>query len=63
VRDVRPFVRFIVGATLGVAAIVAYLWFGGVTTVLDRATTLAPLAAALVLALVLAEGAADGIGV
>ncbi|WP_256300600.1 lysylphosphatidylglycerol synthase domain-containing protein [Haloarchaeobius salinus] len=59
----RPAVRFLVGVTLGVTAIAAYLWFVGVGTVVSRATTLAPLFALLVLVLVLAEGAADGIGV
>jgi len=63
VHNVRPFVRFIVGATLGLAAIAVYLSVVGVTTVLDRATTLAPVVAILVLGLVLVEGAADGIGV
>ncbi|WP_440992106.1 lysylphosphatidylglycerol synthase domain-containing protein [Haloarchaeobius baliensis] len=59
----RPAVRFLVGVTLGAIAIAAYLWVVGVGTVLGRATTIAPLFAVLVLALVLAEGAADGIGV
>nr|WP_303648830.1 lysylphosphatidylglycerol synthase domain-containing protein [Haloarchaeobius litoreus] len=48
---------------MGAIAIAAYLWFVGVGTVVGRAATLAPLFAVLVLALVLAEGAADGIGV
>ncbi|MFC5368317.1 lysylphosphatidylglycerol synthase domain-containing protein [Salinirubrum litoreum] len=59
----RRVVRFAVGATLGVGALVAYLWVVGVDTVLARAAQIAPWAFGLVVLLVVLEGIADGIGV
>jgi uncharacterized membrane protein YbhN (UPF0104 family) len=56
-------VRFVVGATLGVGALVAYLWVVGIDTVLARAARIAPWAFGVVVLLVILEGMADGIGV
>jgi uncharacterized membrane protein YbhN (UPF0104 family) len=56
-------VRFAVGATLGVGALVAYLWVVGIDTVLARAARIAPWAFGVVVLLVILEGMADGIGV
>ncbi|MFC7080405.1 lysylphosphatidylglycerol synthase domain-containing protein [Halorussus caseinilyticus] len=59
----RRVVRFLVGVTLGGSAFVAYLRFVGVDSVVTRATAIAPWAVPVVVALVVAEGLADGIGV
>ncbi|SDL96662.1 Lysylphosphatidylglycerol synthase TM region [Halogranum gelatinilyticum] len=59
----RRVIRFLVGALLGLGALVGYLAFVGVDSVVSRATAIAPWAAAAVLALVVAEGLADAIGV
>lgn len=55
--------RLAVGATLGAAALVAYLLFVGIGTVVQRLTAIALATVAAVAVLVVLEGAADGIGV
>jgi uncharacterized membrane protein YbhN (UPF0104 family) len=60
VRRVR---RFVLGAGLGAIALGAYLLFVGPAAVVERATAVAPWAVGAVLALVVAEAVADGIGV
>jgi uncharacterized membrane protein YbhN (UPF0104 family) len=55
--------RFLAGATLGVGALVGYLLYVGVDSVVTQATAIAPWAVAGVVGLVVAEGLADGIGV
>lgn len=59
----RRSVRFLVGVLVGGTVLAAYLYSVGAGTVLERATAVAPWALALVIALVVLEGAADGIGV
>jgi uncharacterized membrane protein YbhN (UPF0104 family) len=60
---VRRALRFAVGFGVGVAVFAGYLHTVGTDTVLARATAVAPWAFALVVALVVLEGLADGIGV
>lgn len=55
--------RFVVGASLGLAGLAAYLWYVGPETVVERATAVAPWAVAVVALFVVAEATADGIGV
>ncbi|MFC7098963.1 lysylphosphatidylglycerol synthase domain-containing protein [Halobaculum marinum] len=59
----RRSLRFAAGATLGVAALAAYLAYAGPHQVLDRATAVAPWAVAVVAALVVCEAVVDGVGV
>lgn len=59
----RPVVRFLIGLVLGGGALLAYLWVVGPGEVLDRATAVTAWAIWLVMALVIAEAVADGIGV
>ncbi|WP_254273219.1 lysylphosphatidylglycerol synthase transmembrane domain-containing protein [Haloarcula marina] len=59
----RNLARFLLGSTLGVGALAAYLRFVGTDAVLARASTIAPAALALVACLVVAEAVVDGIGV
>ncbi|WP_276301206.1 lysylphosphatidylglycerol synthase transmembrane domain-containing protein [Halorussus lipolyticus] len=59
----RRVARFLVGVVLGGGAFAAYLWFVGVDSVVERATAIASWAIPVVVALVVAEGLADGIGV
>jgi uncharacterized membrane protein YbhN (UPF0104 family) len=59
---VRPVVRFLLGLSLGGGTLLAYLWFVGPGAVLDRATAVAGWALWLVVALVVAEAVADGVG-
>jgi uncharacterized membrane protein YbhN (UPF0104 family) len=60
---VRRLVRFLVGATLGLGALAAYLLTVGADNVASRATAIAPWAVAGVVVLLVAEGLADAIGV
>lgn len=55
--------RFAVGAALGLGGLAAYIWYVGPAAVLQRLTAVAPVAVAVVAVLVVAEGAADGVGV
>lgn len=55
--------RFAVGAALGLGGLAVYLWYVGPEAVLQRLTAVAPLAVVVVAVLVVAEGAADGVGV
>ena len=59
----RRSVRFAVGATLGGAALAAYLAYVGPQQVAARATAVAPWAVAAVAALVVCEAVVDGLGV
>lgn len=59
----RRLIRFLAGVLLGGGALAAYLWFVGVDSVVERATAIAAWAIPVVVALVVAEGLADGIGV
>jgi uncharacterized membrane protein YbhN (UPF0104 family) len=56
-------VRFLLGVLLGGGALAAYLWYVGPGAVLERASAVAVWAVAAVAVLVLAEAAADGVGV
>ncbi|WP_267642605.1 lysylphosphatidylglycerol synthase domain-containing protein [Haloarchaeobius amylolyticus] len=56
-------VRFVLGLLLGAVALAGYLLYVGPEAVLGRATAVAGWAVAVVAVLVLAEAAADGIGV
>ena len=60
---VRRSIRFLVGVLVGATVLAIYLYTVGAQTVLSRAATVAPWALAVVVALVVLEGAADGIGV
>ncbi len=55
--------RFVLGVLLGVGALAAYLWYVGPAAVLGRASAVAGWAVAAVALLVVAEAAADGVGV
>lgn len=55
--------RFALGVLLGGGAFAAYLWYVGPVTVLGRASAVAGWAVAVVAVLVVAEAAADGVGV
>lgn len=59
----RRVARFLVGVALGGGAFAAYLWFVGAGEVVERATAIAAWSVPVVVALVVAEGLADGIGV
>ncbi|ELY53604.1 lysylphosphatidylglycerol synthase domain-containing protein [Natronococcus jeotgali] len=59
----RRSLRFLLGALLGAGVFAGYVYSVGAGTVLERATAIAPWAFALVVALVVLEGLADGIGV
>jgi uncharacterized membrane protein YbhN (UPF0104 family) len=59
----RRATRFVLGAGLGGGALLAYLQWVGVDTVLARAAAVAPWALAAVVALVVAEGLVDAVGV
>lgn len=59
----RNLTRFLLGVTVGGVALSAYLWYVGLDIVLARASVTAPWAVALVIGLIIAEGAVDGIGV
>lgn len=59
----RRLVRFLAGVALGGGALAGYLATVGVSAVVERASTIAPWALAAVVAFVVAEGVADGIGV
>jgi len=60
---VRRTRRFLAGAVLGAATLGVYLLYAGPDQVLARATTFAPWAVGVVLALVVCEAVVDGIGV
>jgi uncharacterized membrane protein YbhN (UPF0104 family) len=55
--------RFVLGALLGLSGLAVYLWYVGPGEAVSRATAVAPWAVTFVALLVLAEAAADGIGV
>lgn len=59
----RGWLRFVVGVVLGGGAVAAYLVVAGADAVVARVTAVAPQTLALVVVLVAAEGAADGLGV
>ncbi|SFR63573.1 lysylphosphatidylglycerol synthase domain-containing protein [Halogeometricum limi] len=59
----RRLTRFLVGVVLGASAFAGYLAFVGVDDVLRRVGEIAPAAVAVVVLLVAAEGAVDGVGV
>lgn len=59
----RPAVRFVLGVAVGGGAFLGYLWFVGPGEVADRATAVAGWAVVLVVVLVVAEAAVDGVGV
>jgi uncharacterized membrane protein YbhN (UPF0104 family) len=56
-------VRSLIGVALGGGALLLYAWYVGVGDILGRARTVAPWALSALVLLVVAEGAADGIGV
>jgi uncharacterized membrane protein YbhN (UPF0104 family) len=60
---VRRVTRFALGVALGGGALSAYLAFVGVADVAARVRVVAPWAVAAVVALVVAEGVSDGLGV
>ena len=55
--------RFVLGTLLGGGALAAFLWYVGPEAVLARASAVAGWAVAIVAVLVVAEAAADGVGV
>lgn len=57
------YLRFALGTLLGLGGVAVYLWYVGPAEALSRATAVAPWAVAVVVLLVVAEAAADGIGV
>lgn len=62
-RNVHRHLRFVLGILLGGSALVGYLWYVGPAIVLERASAIAGWAIAAVAVLVVAEAAADGVGV
>jgi len=60
---VRNALRFALGVAVGGGAVAAYLFLVGVDAVAERALAVAPPALAAVVALVVAEGVVDGVGV
>jgi uncharacterized membrane protein YbhN (UPF0104 family) len=56
-------VRFVLGVLLGGGALAVYLWYVGPAAVIGRASSVAGWAVAAVAVLVVAEAAADGVGV
>lgn len=61
--DVRRALRFAVGVGVGATVFAGYLYTVGTDTVLARVTAITPWALALVVALIVLEGVADGFGV
>lgn len=55
--------RFVLGVLTGGGALAAFLWYVGPATVLERVSAVAAWAVAVVAVLVVAEAAADGVGV
>jgi uncharacterized membrane protein YbhN (UPF0104 family) len=55
--------RFVLGVLLGGGALAAFLWYVGPATVLARVSAVTAWAVAVVAVLVVAEAAADGVGV
>jgi uncharacterized membrane protein YbhN (UPF0104 family) len=56
-------VRFVLGVLLGGGALATYLWYVGPAAVLGRVSAIAGWAVVAVAVLIVAEGAADGVGV
>ena len=61
--NVHRRLRFVLGTLLGGGALAAFLWYVGPEAVLARASAVAGWAVAIVAVLVVAEAAADGVGV
>jgi uncharacterized membrane protein YbhN (UPF0104 family) len=60
---VHRHLRFVLGVFLGGGSLAAFVWYVGPAAVLARASTVAGWAVAIVAVLVVAEAAADGVGV